>query len=272
MQFIKPITDTLRPVLGPPFYHTKSMVYAIRFHSRYNQLLKSYPGRIQPKWQVAPESSSEAIWTKLKSIGAANVSFLEIPLDNQSSSIAGNAYWDRFKGLYQSVGNGREKALEHSLTFSLIDFAKVRRYCDVASSQSPISSVLLQDFSKVEYWRQDLEFETDLDKKVLGGFAQDMKQVPNGFFDAMALHCSFEHFMGKGDSEFIAEVDRVLSPEGVCLILPLYLDGNHKIFFDPTTIPLSLIKEYDQEAVLCPAYDYRQEHGRYYGHWKRNLS
>jgi len=37
-----------------------------------------------------------------------------------------------------------------------------------------------------------------------------MRSVPNGFFDAITLHNSFEHFIWNADSDFVGEVDRIL--------------------------------------------------------------
>ena len=56
-----------------------------------------------------------------------------------------------------------------------------------------------------------LTYQDDLPHFQLGGFAQNMTAIRDGYFDALTLHNSFEHFMGNADSEFMREVDRVLS-------------------------------------------------------------
>jgi hypothetical protein len=99
----------------------------------------------------------------------------------------------------------------------------------------------------------------------LGGFAQNMSSIPNGFFDAMTLHNSFEHFMGDADSDFVREADRVLSPIGACLILPLYVASTHRIYFDPVAVTPSLLRTYDKGAELIPVRGFaNQEHARCY--------
>jgi hypothetical protein len=91
-----------------------------------------------------------------------------------------------------------------------------------------------------------------------------MEAIAPGFFDALTLHCSFEHFEEAADVEFLAEVDRVLSPVGACLIVPLYLADTHRVYLDPTTVSPDRARAYDAEAELRPVYRYRQDHGRFY--------
>jgi hypothetical protein len=91
-----------------------------------------------------------------------------------------------------------------------------------------------------------------------------MTDIEDGFFDALTLHCSYEHFAGKADVEFLAEVDRVLSSKGACLILPLYIAAEHRIYFDPSLVTPESLQSYDRESALCALWHYRQEHGRYY--------
>jgi hypothetical protein len=91
-----------------------------------------------------------------------------------------------------------------------------------------------------------------------------MEAIAPGFFDALTLHCSFEHFEEAADVEFLAEVDRVLSPLGACLIVPLYLADTHRVYLDPTTVSPDRVRAYDAEAELRPVYRYRQDHGRFY--------
>ncbi len=54
---------------------------------------------------------------------------------------------------------------KHALTFELLDFDRVRRCCDVAAATSPIARALNAEWPGVEYWRQDLPFETDLTRR-----------------------------------------------------------------------------------------------------------
>ena len=71
--------------------------------------------------------------------------------------------------------------------------------------------------------------------------------------------------MGNADSDFVGEVDRVLSPIGACLILPLYVASTHRIYFDPIAVTPSLLRTYDKGAELIPVRGFaNQEHARCY--------
>lgn len=173
-------------------------------------------------------------------------------------------YFQRHRDVYQ-IDKGHSKALEHALGLELLDFTRVTRYCDVASCASPIQKTFAEHYPDVEFWVQDLSYHDDLSHFQLGGFAQDMRSVPDGFFDALTLHNSFEHFVGDADSDFIREVDRVLSPVGACLILPLFVAATPRIYFDPVAVTPSLLRTYDMEAELIPVRGFaNQEHARCY--------
>jgi hypothetical protein len=175
-----------------------------------------------------------------------------------------NLYLQQHREVYE-IDKGRAKALEHALGLELLDFSRVKRYCDVASCASPIQKTFATHYPQVEFWVQDLSYEDDLPHFQLGGFAQHMKSVPDGFFDAMTLHNSFEHFMGNADNEFMPEVDRVLSPTGACIILPLFVASTARVYFDPVAVTPSLLRTYDKGAELIPVRGFaNQSHARCY--------
>src|ERR1017187_8481253 len=139
------------------------------------------------------------------------------------------------------------------------------RMAAATAAESPIQVTFAEHYPQVEFWVQDLMYQDDLPRFQLGGFAQNMSSIPNGFFDALTLHNSFEHFMGDADSEFVREVDRVLGPTGACLILPLYVATTPRIYFDPVAVTPSLLRTYDKGAELIPVRGFaNQEHARCY--------
>lgn len=255
------VVDSVKDLLRPMARTIRGSYDSIRFQRRCAALNREYGDRSEPKAQVAPEAACDAIGAELRKVCGTRARILQLSLADECQ---GNEYWEKYGRLYEGVGNGREKALEHSLSLDLFDFSRVRRYCDVAASASPMENAVAASWPAVERWKQDCEFQPDPEMKILSGFAQKMDGVAAGFFDALTLHCSFEHFHGSADSEFVAEVDRVLSDRGACLILPLYLDLQHRIFFDPLRTSPAEVASYDAEALLCPTFDYRQKHGRYY--------
>lgn len=200
----------------------------------------------------------------MKTAVSDRVRWVRVALDRGKIHENVELYFQRHRNAY-GIDKGRGKALEHALGLELLDFARVSRYCDVASCASPIQKTFSAIYPQVEFWVQDLTYEDAPAHFRLGGFAQNMSSVANGFFDALTLHNSFEHFMWNADSEFIGEVDRVLSPIGACLILPLYVTATARIYFDPVAVTPSLVRSYDKGAELIPVRGFaRQEHARCY--------
>jgi hypothetical protein len=201
---------------------------------------------------------------RMKTATSDRVQWARVALDSGKMRNALNFYFERNAEAY-AIDKGRGKALEHALGLELLDFSRVKRYCDVASCASPIQKTFSSLYPQVEFWVQDLTYEDDPPHFRLGGFAQNMRSVADGFFDAMTLHNSFEHFMGNADSDFMAEADRVLSPIGACLILPLYVAATARIYFDPVAVTTPLLRTYDKGAELIPVRGFaNQEHARCY--------
>jgi hypothetical protein len=244
------------PVLRP-VYHPARYYYRL-FRVRTAGLNVSEPR------SISMDSSHEGRAERMKIEVSPRVRWMRVPLDSGQIRTNLELYFERHRELYD-IDKGRGKALEHALGLELLDFSRVRRYCDVASCASPIQKTFAEHHAQVEFWVQDLMYQDDLPHFQLGGFAQNMRSIPDGFFDALTLHNSFEHFMGNADSEFVSEVDRVLSPTGACLILPLYVASTHRIYFDPVAVTPCLLRTYDREAELIPVRGFaNQEHARCY--------
>ena len=173
------------------------------------------------------------------------------------------AFYHAYEALYR-IGQGKGKALEHFLGMELLDFSRAARYCDLASAASPFQRIAPAEFPALECWRQDLEYATDLPRRTLGGSAARLTAVPDGYFDALTLHNSFEHFEGVADSELIPEVHRILSPLGACLILPLYMAPADRIYFDPRRVTASLLESFDAGAECIAVSNFGQRHARFY--------
>ena len=250
------VRSLLYPVLRP-VYHPARYYYRL-WRARTAGLNVSQPR------SISMDSSHDELAERMKMTVSPRVHWRHVPLHGGQIRDNLDLYYERHREVYQ-IDKGRGKALEHALGLELLDFSCVRRYCDVASCASPIQMTFAEHYPQVEFWMQDLTYQDDLPRFQLGGFAQNMSSIPNGFFDAMTLHNSFEHFMGNADSDFVPEVDRVLSPTGACLILPLYVASTPRIYFDPVAVTPSLLRTYDKGAELIPVRGFAsQEHARCY--------
>jgi hypothetical protein len=244
------------PVLRP-IYHPARYYYSL-WRARTAGLGVSAPR------SISMDCSHAEMASRMREAISPRVHWKHIALDSDPLRQNLQLYFQRHRDVYD-IDKGRAKALEHALGLELLDFTRVHRYCDVASCASPIQETFAAHFPQTEFWVQDLIYEDDLQHFKIGGFAQKMSSIPDGFFDALTLHNSFEHFMGSSDSEFVSEVDRVLSPTGACLILPLYVAATNRIYFDPIAVTPSLLRTYDRGADLIPVRGFAtQEHARCY--------
>jgi hypothetical protein len=254
--------------LKAPLRPAASWLRRRRYDARYRVALTGLRAALRrdllPDATITLGAAPEDLWGRACRAAPSGVGRREISL--RAGAVAAEAahYGERYAEHYAAIDQGREKALEHALTFALLDFRRVRRYCDVAAATSPIGAALAAEWPRVEYWTQDLLYATDVERRRVGGPAQAMEAIAPGFFDALTLHCSFEHFEGAADVAFLAEVDRILSPVGACLIVPLYLAHTHRVYLDPTAAAADRVQAYDAEAELRAVRRYRQAHGRFY--------
>ena len=244
------------PVLRP-VYHPARYYYCL-LRSRTAGLNVSSPR------SISMDCSHTEMARRMRKAISPRVHWKHVALDSDPLRQDLQLYFERHRDVYD-IDKGNAKALEHALGLELLDFTRVHRYCDVASCASPIQKTFAAHYPQAEFWVQDLMYQDDLQHFRIGGFAQNMSAIPDGFFDALTLHNSFEHFMGTSDTEFVSEVDRVLSPAGACLILPLYVAATPRIYFDPVAVTPSLLRTYDKDAELIPVRGFaRQEHARCY--------
>lgn len=246
------VSPVLRPVYHPARYYYRLL------------RLRTAGLKVSSPRSISMDCSHAEMAQRMREAISLRVHWRQVDLSCGELRNSLELYFERHRDAY-GIDKGRGKALEHALGLELLDFSRVQRYCDVASCASPIQQTFAALYPQVEFWAQDLMYEDDLPHRRIGGFAQNMNAVPGGFFDALTLHNSFEHFMGSADIEFMAEVDRLLSPTGACLILPLYVAATHRIYFDPVAVTPSLLRSYDAGAELIPVRGFaNQEHARCY--------
>ncbi|GEM_PF-2151247 len=166
------------------------------------------------------------------------------------------------KSIYRAIPGGdtwpffeppREKILEYFLTLGALSLNGSHVYIDVASCLSLFPNYV-GEITGAEVIRQDLlykpglhtvEFPRVFSKGVyrktltmacLGGDACAMP-LPDSCADAIALHCSFEHFEGNADRHFAREALRLLRPGGRLLIIPFYCGNQFQEFVKSENAP-----------------------------------
>ena len=162
------------------------------------------------------------------------------------------AKYERFPlycgGVHSSYLNA--KKLQHYVAAKLLDLKKDDIYVDIGCGDSPAPEIYREMYG-CQVYRQDVTYPMGIHGNEIGGRAENMP-VPASSFTKMALHCSFEHFGGTSDMEFIDEASRVLKQEGRLCIVPLYLFHEYAILIDPCFWPRGFIRaeNFESDAIL----------------------
>jgi hypothetical protein len=177
------------------------------------------------------DSENLRISLGLQSLGVNVVPYLVNEIDWKDWTT--RAKYDDFSN-YRNIKNSSvflEKSLEHYLAAQWLRLSPDDIYIDIASLTSPSADIYHRLYGCTTY-RQDLVFPEGINGNVIGGNAAGMP-IPDGFATKMALHCSFEHFEGDADIQFIREAGRVLKCGGILVIVPLYVAEDYCVHVDP---------------------------------------
>lgn len=159
----------------------------------------------------------------------------------------------------------KRKALEHYVSFQVMNFKKNDTFMDIASSGSCVPEIVKKMFGLSEVWAQDVVYPRGVDpnKRTIGSNASSMPVAENTF-DKMTLHCSFEHFEGQSDIGFILELSRVLKKGGKVCILPLYMNINYHILSNLELMLKRGIPNFDENDLIYLQPRPHNHFGRFY--------
>lgn len=220
----------------------------------------SIPGeKIKSCVSLAPRDPDEIVWD----LGKNGIDVLDYEIDIRDfRKYMETAGYQNFEGYYTGKLSDwlNEKALEHYLAAKCLELQSSDIYVDVAACNSPAANIYENIYGCTAY-RQDMIYREGIHGKNIGGTATAMP-VPNSFATKMALHCSFEHFEGNSDIDFIVEAQRVLSKGGKLCIVPLYLHNDYALQSDPACLPKGGI-DFDEGPIVC-AQGWRNRFGRFY--------
>jgi cold shock CspA family protein len=159
-----------------------------------------------------------------------------------------------------------QKSLQHYLSIKLMGIQSEGIYMDIASSNSVFPDIVLKYYGLQQVYKQDIKYKKGIHGNRVGGNAASLP-LPNESIDHMALHCSWEHFEGNSDIEFLHEVGRLLKKGGRVCIIPLYL-ANEFLIQTSTCMwgkdSNQDIPVFDKDAILYVREEIRQRCMRSY--------
>ena len=159
------------------------------------------------------------------------------------------------------ANNFYEKTLEHFICYKLMSLQKSDDFIDIASEHSPVVEIF-NDFWGCNSYSQDIMYKSGIHGNKIGSDASKIP-VPDNLFNGAIATCSIEHFENDSDIKFMAEMERILSPGGKIVIVPLYLYSKDACQTDPTYSVPGNVKFDDGVEVHCAKY-WGNRHARFY--------
>ncbi|MCH7908993.1 MAG: cold shock domain-containing protein [Candidatus Hydrogenedentes bacterium] len=163
---------------------------------------------------------------------------LKIPVERRTVDFKAYSNWyrevdyprnyPRYVDEFPVEGTLSQKAMQHYLSIELMGLSEGRTYMDVASSNSVFPDIALKHIGVTKAYRQDLKYTPGVHGDKVGGNGASIP-LPDETLDAMALHCSWEHFEGDSDVGLLQEAVRLLRTGGRVCIVPLYMANEHLI-------------------------------------------
>jgi SAM-dependent methyltransferase len=192
--------------------------------------------------------------------------FMGAPVEISASRFvewkAMTGYADCFPSYYAASNHYLyHKQIQHLVSILLTPPEPSSVWMDVASSTSPFPEILRQLY-KITVFRQDLSYPAGVNGLTVGSNATQ-SPVPGESIDRVSLHCSFEHFRGNSDSEFVKELARILRPGGMAGIIPIYVANRYQILSNPSYWPKYGIPS-EEGASIVASQSYWEHHGRFY--------
>lgn len=132
---------------------------------------------------------------------------------------------------------------------------------DVAASESPFVRMLRE--KECQSFAIDLEVSTKFsDLSYYMRMDATQTKFPAHSIDAVSLQCAYEMFLKENDTKFIKELARILSKNGRCVILPLYMHTHYCGYSLPDYIFQT--EYHDSDAILYYTKDFGIPYARQY--------
>ena len=203
-----------------------------------------------------------------RDLQAAGLTVRELDLAAYASEFTEFVKQSYYDGEYKFYGGTAdhcllEKALEHFVSFKLINPKSAMTGVDIVSCKSVAPPILRESYGCVCY-EQDLEYPAGIQGNRIGSSA-DQIPLPDASVDFITLHCTYEHFEGQAHTGFVRECARLLKPFGQVVVIPLYLNPNYVNITGEVDVQKRTNIGFDTEASYhCVIPEWQNRFGRHY--------
>jgi SAM-dependent methyltransferase len=198
----------------------------------------------------------------------------EEQIDIQQESINANAYqawmnrvdyensYPEYVKSFPKGGSLTKKSLEHFLSIQYIEPRADDVIIDVGSHRSPFTEILKALYSVRCAYRQDISYPPGVHTYMIGSDAARIP-LPDGSVDKAVSHCAVEHFEDDSDILFIEEAARLLKPNGLLFIIPVWIAEVYFIQTSEGAWAKHGIPRFDPLAVISIQDQYENRFARY---------
>lgn len=225
--------------------------------------LKEKPGNnVFDGWPdiTLSEMENQSLIARLKKIGI-DVQNFRIVKQEYLDYLEKVNYKKKYPGYYP--GNFHEKTLEHFIAFKLLKptLSNGRNFIDIGAEKSPHNKIFGQ-LTGCKGYKQDIRFLKGVWWRRIGSNASHIP-VEDNFFHAALAACSIEHFEKDADIGFMKEMLRILTINGIVVVVPLYLHKKAFCVTDPGCFIPGKVT-FDPGVDIHCVNGWRNRHGRFY--------
>ena len=180
-----------------------------------------------PQVRIVQDDPPRSVANIIHKLGHAGIMIRYEAIDDNAyeSWLNQVCYDERYPAYLQSFSGKAalsKKSLEHFLSIKYIDPREEDVIIDVGAHRSPFADILQCLYTVGSVYKQDIHYPAGIHNNLIGSDAANIS-LPDGSVDKIVLHCALEHFEGDSDVMFINEAARLLRPNGILFVIPLWL-------------------------------------------------
>lgn len=190
-----------------------------------------------------------------------NAGILEVAKKDYNSFCVKSKYKTKYTKYYPD--NLWEKSLEHFIAYTLLGhrLGLNKNFLDMAAETSPHAEIFSR-LTGCNSFTQDIMYPAGVAGSKIGSSCSAIP-LPDGFVNAALLACSFEHFEQDEDTKTARELARILAPDGMIVIAPLYI-YDFEYYRTSPRFAVSGDVKFEGESIIFTDTEFNNRHERVY--------